>query len=58
MMIIIFFRQAADARLELTGCALLHAGDLWFGPRRPGAPGGGWGDELFDNCEATVFVVS
>jgi hypothetical protein len=28
--------QAADARLELTGCVLLHSGDLWMGPGRPG----------------------
>jgi hypothetical protein len=30
-------RQAGDARLEVTGCALLHDGDVWLGPRRAGA---------------------
>jgi len=29
-------QQAAASTLILTGCAIIHAGDVWFGTRRPG----------------------
>ena len=29
-------QQAARAKLILTGCVIIHTGDLWFSARRPG----------------------